>query len=573
MPSFTGDLTLNIASAPGGTMAIASAPTVVGTVSNSVGNPGTINGVGTLFAQQFSVGDTITVGAETQTVIRVTSDILMETTPFSSTFSGSTYSFAATPPLRFVVHDSGVIEGSQTSLTAFNMFPQVTVNNGATNMIPAAIIRAAPRLTYTGTGSSQVNGIQSDVFLSRTGASAPTGVRGAAVFGSYTVDQTNTQNWPVNAAVSIPSGVYGRTLVQGGASGNLAYLAGVVAEAHTALGSGTVDKLFGYAMLGVTGASGKLNNGVGAAVYAVTGDNRAYVMLSGTQLSVPSGNWAIYDETGYDTRLSGALQVGSDVVIDANAILHQYGVALPKNNDTAAAAPTANDDSTADYSVGSVWFWPATGRVWKLRDATAGAAEWVELALADEQGYIAGNWYIAPGITVAAGATPPADAMQMVPLTIKARVTLASLGVRIVTAEHGGNLQLALYANDPATGRPTGTAVATTAGISTASTGPVSAAIAGGNVTLEPGLYWACFNLDSVAGDMVAVQVPSPDNHPTAALVGSATQANLGGSAGDDLVSLYVAQAYGSWPDLTSATFVEGSDPVRNGPALHFQVA
>jgi hypothetical protein len=79
--------------------------------------------------------------------------------------------------------------------------------------------------------------------------------------------------------------------------------------------------------------------------------------------------------------------------------------------------------------------------------------------------------------------------------------------------------------------------------------------------------------MDSTAGGLVAVQVPSPDNHPTAALIGSATQANLGASGADDVVSLFVTQSFGTWPNLNSATFTEGSTPSRNGPAIHFKVA
>ncbi|MES2444718.1 MAG: hypothetical protein V4574_17990 [Pseudomonadota bacterium] len=572
MTVFTGDLGLNITPGTGGTLAIASDPTVVGTVSNGGAGSGAITGTGTLFGVQFSPGDTITVGAETQTVIRVFTDTSMATTPFTASFSGASYAFASPPALRFRIFDNGNLQTAQTALTNFAMVPQLTLNNGATTAA-ATMALFQPRVTYTGSGASRLFGVRAEVNVART-TTAPDEVSGAGLYGTYGAASTNTQNWPAGPGNFVPCGVYGAVGAVSGAAGTIAHLSGMVALANGVGVSGvTFEKMFGYLMQGVD--ADNLDNGVGAGIYDVQGDNRAYVVLSPTARDVPSGNWAIWDDTGYDTRLKGAVLIGasSDLVIDANAILHQYGVALPKNNDGATAAPVATDDSTADYSVGSTWFWPATGRIWRLRDATASAAEWVELALADEQGYISGNWYLAPDIAVAAGTPPTADAIQLVPLVIKARVSLASLGVRIVTAEHGGNLQLALYANDPATGRPTSTAVAATASISTASTGPVSAAIAGGAVTLEPGLYWAGFNLDSIAGGMVAVQVPSPESHPTAALIGTATQANLGASASDDLVSLFVAQAYGSWPDLTAATFVEGSTPSRNGPAIHFQVA
>jgi hypothetical protein len=564
-------LGINTTPPTGVTAAIWSDPTPVGTVSNGGAGSGVITGTGTLFSSQFNTGDTITVGGDTQTVIRVPNDTTMTTTPFAAAFSGASYTFGSAPTPRFQVLDNGDISSSPNSFAHLIMSPQVTVNNGNTTT-GIALATFSPDLTFAGSGLSRVQGARADVRIART-TTAPNDVTGAGVFGTFNVAAANTKDWPLTTSV-MPCGVFAAVSGDAGATGTIARMAGVVASADATTGSSlNFTKLFGYVMNGVKASN--LTNGVGAGIYDVEGSNRTYIALSQTVAAAPSGNWAIYDETGYDTRLSGAVKIGagSDLVIDANAILYQYGVALPKNNNAAGAAPTVNDDSTADYSVGSVWFWPATGRIWKLRDATAAAAQWVEIALADEQGYIPGNWYMAPDMSVAEGTPPSADAIQLVPLVISARVTLSTLGARIVTAEHGGNLQLALYANDPATGRPTGNAVAATGSISTASTGVVSNAIAGGNVTIEPGLYWAGFNLDAIAGGMVALQVPSPSNHPTAALIGTASQANLGGSGDDDLVSLYVAQSFGTWPDLTSATFVEGSTPSRNGPAIHFKVA
>jgi hypothetical protein len=566
---------LNMSPETGATFLVGTLPTPIGTVSNGGAGSGLITGAGgTEFLDQFSIGDSITVGGETKTVLQVSSDSSMLTTPFTASFSGASYAFASPAPLRFRITDGGLIEGSQTSLTSFNMSPQLTLDNGSTDLQLAATARFQPRVTYTGSGSSFLHGVYANLPVARTTNDAKE-VLGSAVFGSYNVAGSNRKNWGHHSD-AMPGGVHGRTLALPGAEGTIAHLAAVVAEANTSSATvADIGKLFGFAMMGVKCAANQLTNGVGAGIYKVEGDNRAYVVLAPDLLDVPTGNWAIWDDTGYDTRLSGAVKVGagSDLVIDSDAILHQYGVALPKNNNMATAEPTASDDSTADYSVGSLWFWPATGRSWRLADATASAAVWVETALAEQPAYVSNHWYLGPDMSVAAGTPPTADAMQFAPLLIKARVTLSTLGVRITTSETGGNLQLALYANDPAAGRPTGDAVATTAGISTSSTGVVSATIAGGSVTLEPGMYWASFNLDSTAGGNVAVQVPAPDNHPTASLVGSASQANLGSSGADNLVSLYVSQSYGTWPDVTSATFVEGSTASRNGPAIHFKVA
>ncbi|MCA3696246.1 hypothetical protein [Aquidulcibacter sp.] len=48
----------------------------------------------------------------------------------------------------------------------------------------------------------------------------------------------------------------------------------------------------------------------------------------------------------------------------------------PQSNMTAASAPTAANDQTQGYAVGSQWLWAARGLLWICLDATTGAAIW-----------------------------------------------------------------------------------------------------------------------------------------------------------------------------------------------------
>jgi len=48
----------------------------------------------------------------------------------------------------------------------------------------------------------------------------------------------------------------------------------------------------------------------------------------------------------------------------------------PKNNTTITSAPTATDDSTQGYIIGSLWVDPSTRDVFRLVDDTPGAAVW-----------------------------------------------------------------------------------------------------------------------------------------------------------------------------------------------------
>lgn len=48
----------------------------------------------------------------------------------------------------------------------------------------------------------------------------------------------------------------------------------------------------------------------------------------------------------------------------------------PNSNFTATSAPTAANDVTQGYAVGSQWLWAARGQAWVCLDATTGAAVW-----------------------------------------------------------------------------------------------------------------------------------------------------------------------------------------------------
>lgn len=71
--------------------------------------------------------------------------------------------------------------------------------------------------------------------------------------------------------------------------------------------------------------------------------------------------------TGSLLNLTGSAQVG----IVANA-----GDFVPQVNMTATSAPTASNDQTQGYSVGSQWLWAARGLLYMCTSAATGAAYW-----------------------------------------------------------------------------------------------------------------------------------------------------------------------------------------------------
>lgn len=180
-------------------------------------------------------------------------------------------------------------------------------------------------------------------------------------------------------------------------------------------------------------------------------------------------------------------------------------------------------------------------------------------------GYIAGNWYCPPGYTTAVGSAIPVDSIRLLPFTITKPITVAQLAARVSTISAAGNFQLAVYAHNPATGRPTGAALCSTANMSTGSAAAVSAAVT--PVTLSPGTYWMALNQDN------SVAIYQTMNNATglaSAIVGSATLGNVTSTTSNVAFSLSVAQAFGTWPNLTAGSFVEA---IGNINALVFMKA
>jgi len=167
---------------------------------------------------------------------------------------------------------------------------------------------------------------------------------------------------------------------------------------------------------------------------------------------------------------------------------------------------------------------------------------------------IVGNWHTSSGVvSVSNGSAVTANRIYYAPMEMRSRRTISDLGVRITTAVASSNVRLAIYANNAATGRPTGTPLAETGSISSAATGAVSADITGANVTLDAGIYWAAMNSDSAIA--VGAIGTSVTDISTAA-IGSATLGNMLGSQASGFY-LRSDETFGAFPDATSETFTE----------------
>jgi hypothetical protein len=251
-----------------------------------------------------------------------------------------------------------------------------------------------------------------------------------------------------------------------------------------------------------------------------------------------------------------------------NAMFGELYTGKVKVNFAAVTAPTVTDDSAAGYASGSGWLRVDTGDFFRCRVATVGAAKWVKFDTADHPGYIPGNWHRALiGVQSANGAVLGNGSIRCLPFQIKQRMTISDLAAVITSASAGNNISLAIYANDPARGRPTGNALANVGSLSTTSTGFVSAACAGGNKQFEPGWYWIAVNADN---GVAACQVPGGTSVYGSSLIGSASTTIMGATAAVGF-TVTTPWTFGTWPDLTSAVWTETT--TQSVPIMQYKIA
>lgn len=232
-----------------------------------------------------------------------------------------------------------------------------------------------------------------------------------------------------------------------------------------------------------------------------------------------------------------------------------------EDRNASTVAPTVNDDSSANFEVGSRWFNSTTETEYICRDATVGAAVWVRQDSADFFGYVSGSYYHGLNAVVGSGTAIGANSIRLHPIVIKERMSLSELATRVTTAESTKVFQLAIYNADAATKLPTGPALGATASLSAGGTGAMSASLVGGAIPLKSGMYWVAINTDSTTGVFQAFGA----NYTfiSTLLGGAATQVSAGNAA--SVSYLAFAQTFGTWPDLTGQTFTRGSTAAYAG--------
>lgn len=181
-------------------------------------------------------------------------------------------------------------------------------------------------------------------------------------------------------------------------------------------------------------------------------------------------------------------------------------------------------------------------------------------------GYVSGRWYSFSGFGVhSVGLNPGAGSIRLYPIIIRSPVVIDTLGVRCNTGHAGGNIQAAIYTASAGTKLPIGEELVATASMAADNAGVLSASA---SLILAPGLYWAATNCDNTTNVFDSVGASAGE---IPELIGTATQSSLIGGSGSSMSGLSTAASFGTWPDLTAASFTAVA--ASSIPTLHFKVA
>lgn len=239
------------------------------------------------------------------------------------------------------------------------------------------------------------------------------------------------------------------------------------------------------------------------------------------------------------------------------------------------ATARSNIGAAASGAIGSSGLTMATARLLGRTTASTGAPEEITvgsgLSLSGGTltatgggggtsfaGYAVGNW-IQPVIGNLSNITSSvASTIYLYPFVVNRSITVSDLGARVTTGAVSAQFQLAIYASS--SGLPTGTPLGNTGNLPGDAATHVSGLVTPFNLSAGQ-LYWAAFNC-SIAITMQ--QLVSASTY-FSSVVGSPSLQDVTSNAQSSGFIRAINQAYGTWPDLTSATTTvqQGSTGMR----------
>ena len=171
--------------------------------------------------------------------------------------------------------------------------------------------------------------------------------------------------------------------------------------------------------------------------------------------------------------------------------------------------------------------------------------------------YIAGNTYLAqPYVGLATGSAFGNTNASWMPVMVNKTLTISAIGAKLITAESGQNCQFAIYASNATTNKPTGSALASTANVSTTSAGNIS-----GSVSLQLTANTLYFMGAMCSGTTAAFEGFSITNDSlNGYLLGGSGMNGSGANAGQIGLNYgTTGLTFGTWPTNPTVTYTSSN--------------
>lgn len=226
-------------------------------------------------------------------------------------------------------------------------------------------------------------------------------------------------------------------------------------------------------------------------------------------------------------------------------------MATVKNNLAATTDPTAADDLSIGYAVGSRWWNNATMVQHICTDATTGAASWQSLER--PQSWPSAAYRYPEYIVGLTDGQPVADTFYAVPFIAGRKRNIDAIAVHLVTAQSGAAARMGIYRHSTTTELPGSLYLDAGVVDLSGATGLKPLTI---NTSIRPGMWW------------LAILFNSPGTQPTVKRVSSCTLGVFPGGGGDVTASnpwrgVSGSQAYGALPSYApTTTATNGFAPV-----------